>query len=132
MKLITETKGKKVKLLIKNTFDLSSYFTELNETNIPYIIVEDFNRNYIQVAGCLDNFVVEYRNYTGDLFKHYVIGLNPIDKTWCVIDSKVGNIKVMKNEVLDFKTSKSILQFFLNSSRIEDAYNKRNVTKLYV
>ncbi len=98
----------------------------------PYIILETQDKNYIQAAGAKNRLTIELRIYSGDSFKHFVIGKKEQSKIWCVIDSKVGPIRVLQHEILNFEDAAFLFKTFFRTHDIDTNYNKRNVTKFYL
>ena len=113
--------------------------TELNKMDgikNGYLILENDKGDYIQCAGQSEMLTVEYRLNSEPKFKHYVIGKgknkSPIKVSWVVLQTKVGEIMIHEEEVLNLKDAELIFKEFYEEQTIPTELNKRNVTKLHV
>lgn len=108
---------------------------QLDSTNRAFVILENGENGYMQCAGRTNECCVELRVNIEDSFKHWIIGkgetTSPLKTVWHVIKSKVGPIRVKKEEQLDLSDAKILFSSYLNNEPLPQDYYKRNVTKLY-
>lgn len=116
-----------------STFDtIKELITRLDAAEISFLILEGNSRNYLQCAGNKGKFVLEGRFYIDySSFRHYVIGNNSPAKIHCIVNTQVGPIHVLENEVLDITTVTNNLEHFFRTGELISEYNKRNITKKF-
>jgi len=131
MKIIKEINKKRVTQNYGSNILFENIISELNPTTCPYLIFEHNNGDYLQIAGSTELLTVEYRVFDNLSFKHFVIGMKEIERTWCIIKSGIGDIVVLKNELLNAQIAIEIVKMFSNSININEKFNSRNITKQF-
>ena len=104
---------------------------QLDSNGSPFLILERGKEGYIQCVGDRERCSVEVRFNLEIGFRHFVVGRKDVDDIWATIESKVGQIRVLKNEVLTINEAFELLASFFESGILPDFYNQRNVSKLF-
>lgn len=131
MVITTEVNEKVIQKKVFSEKEILEILKSIDPLKTPYVILELDGKGYIQAAGSSNRMVIEARIYSGEKFLHYVIGNRNFSKVWCIVECKVGPIRVLENEVLNIKDAIELFTTFIKTGEINQDYNKRNVTKLY-
>ena len=94
-----------------------------------FLILECESRDYCQTEGGLGQFTVEWRQYTGDDFVHWIAGL-PSESVGQNVDIQTNGsfVTVRSNEVLSREDALVILTAFLKGNERPSTYSWREMT----
>jgi hypothetical protein len=109
---------------------------KINPNSKAYFMLENADLSYVQCCGAKDSLCIEFREVHFSSFKHFTIEKKSHEKSlntvWATINSKVGPVHVLQNEVLTLLDALNVFKSFFENNEIPDTYCKRNVTKQFL
>ena len=96
-----------------------------------FFILNAPDGSYVQTAGARLRLIVEYRQVSGGVFRHYVLGRREEERREASINYSGGAITLRKNEVLVLRDALSVFGAFLRSGRVPEGYEWRDVTERF-
>ena len=88
--------------------------------------------SYVQTAGARLKLVIEYRKSEADSFRHYILGRKDVsDRSTRQINSAVGQISLLANEVLDVDDAIDVFGHFLEYGAVPSQYELRDDTSRF-
>ncbi|WDQ15125.1 hypothetical protein [Rhodopirellula sp. P2] len=97
-----------------------------------YFSLTSDDGSYVQTAGARMKLVIEYRKSNGDSFRHYVLGRDDISNPSATqINSAVGQINLMADEILDIDDVIDVFGHFLECGAVPRQYKLRDDTKRF-
>jgi hypothetical protein len=97
-----------------------------------FSLTSDRNGSYVQAAGARLKLTIEYRIPEGGSFRHYILGRNDVvDRPERQINSAVGQINLLANEVLDIDDAIAVFGYFLDYGSVPDRFLLRDDTERF-
>lgn len=100
-----------------------------------FFILTSESGSYIQCAGGQFGVTLEFREISGDKFKHFVLGkgkaMNPLKTIWSTVDCRIGPIRVHQEEVLTLDDAIDAFTYFIKTAEVLPGLIKRNVTNQF-
>ena len=88
--------------------------------------------SYVQVAGARLRLIIEYRDVSGDDFRHFVIGRESENSKMASLHYSGGSIALQSHEVMQIGDAIEVFLSFLDGGTVPDSYRLRDITAEFV
>ena len=116
---------------------IATALTELNSANPSFAILELPNKSYVQCAGAANQLTVEWRNYSGPSFKHFVGGKGVsvkrvlFSRGTTAIQTSATRILVRNDQVLTQEDALKVFLAFLHGQPLTERLQWTDVTSKF-